>query len=541
MRLQDEREHPHGLSDHEFDALFTTRPAGDLRLPRLPVAHPPADLPARQPPQPPRPRLQGGGHDDDAVRHGHAQRHGPLPPRDRRHRPRAGARRRGRPDCASTWPTSACATARTPASTATTPRRCATGPGRGLSGAACVRVLVVNAGSSSLKLRLLGAGDAPKAVRPERRATGRRSTPRSRSCRGADAVGHRVVHGGTRFLAPVRVDDGVVAACASSPSSPRCTSPRRWTAWRRVGRALPDVPAVACFDTAFHATLPAAARDLRAAARVARALRPAALRLPRPLARLRVAARGRGARGSCRATSAPAPRWRPCATGAASTRRWASRRWRGSSWPPARAPSTRGSCSGSCATALDADAARARAGPRGRASSASPATPTCAPSWLATTPTRGWPSTSTSTACARRSRPWPPPSVASTRSSSRAASASTHPRSGARPPAASASSAWRSTRPPMPAPPPTPTSARPAPPSARSSSPRARTSRSPARSAGSWLGTRSDRHVHEAPGPVGSLARRRPAAPSVERSSMPLVMPRCSVQTTGWFSATASR
>ena len=49
MRLQDEREHPHGLTDREFDALFTTGPAGDLRLPRLPVADPPADLPARQP------------------------------------------------------------------------------------------------------------------------------------------------------------------------------------------------------------------------------------------------------------------------------------------------------------------------------------------------------------------------------------------------------------------------------------------------------------------------------------------------------------
>ena len=35
MRLQPETEHPHGLSDDEFDALFTTRPAGDLRLPRL--------------------------------------------------------------------------------------------------------------------------------------------------------------------------------------------------------------------------------------------------------------------------------------------------------------------------------------------------------------------------------------------------------------------------------------------------------------------------------------------------------------------------
>ncbi len=93
MRLQPESEHPHGLPDAEFDSLFTDRPAGRLRLPRLPVADPPPHLPAHEPRQPARARLQGGGHDDDAVRHGHAQRPRPLPPRDRRDRPRAGARR----------------------------------------------------------------------------------------------------------------------------------------------------------------------------------------------------------------------------------------------------------------------------------------------------------------------------------------------------------------------------------------------------------------------------------------------------------------
>ena len=63
------------------------RAAGDLRLPRLPVADPPPHLPPHQPPQHPRARLQGGGHDHHPVRHGHAQRPRPLPPRDRRDRP----------------------------------------------------------------------------------------------------------------------------------------------------------------------------------------------------------------------------------------------------------------------------------------------------------------------------------------------------------------------------------------------------------------------------------------------------------------------
>ena len=107
------------------------RPAGDLRLPRLPVADPPAHLPAHEPPQPARARLQGGGHDHDAVRHGHAQRHGPLPPGDGRHRPRARLWASGPPACARRWSTSGCASALTRASTGTTRTTCATGGCRG--------------------------------------------------------------------------------------------------------------------------------------------------------------------------------------------------------------------------------------------------------------------------------------------------------------------------------------------------------------------------------------------------------------------------
>ena len=69
MRLQDDREHPHGLSKRRLRLAVHPGQAGDLRLPRLPVADPPADLPADQPRQLPRPRLQGGRHDDHAVRH----------------------------------------------------------------------------------------------------------------------------------------------------------------------------------------------------------------------------------------------------------------------------------------------------------------------------------------------------------------------------------------------------------------------------------------------------------------------------------------
>ena len=129
MRLQDETEHPHGLSRRAVRRAVHRRQAGDLRLPRLPVADPPAHLPAHQPPQPARARLQGGGHHHDAVRHGDAQRHGPLPPRDRRDRPRARARPAGGAAAPGRWSTSGCAPAPTRASTGTTRRSCATGCG----------------------------------------------------------------------------------------------------------------------------------------------------------------------------------------------------------------------------------------------------------------------------------------------------------------------------------------------------------------------------------------------------------------------------
>src|SRR6266511_4070191 len=72
------------------------RQADRVRLPRLSVVDPPADVPPAQPPQPARARVQGRGHDHDAVRHGRAQRPRPVPPRRRRDRPRHRARGRGR-------------------------------------------------------------------------------------------------------------------------------------------------------------------------------------------------------------------------------------------------------------------------------------------------------------------------------------------------------------------------------------------------------------------------------------------------------------
>ena len=67
------------------------------------------------------------------------------------------------------------------------------------------------------------------------------------------AVGHRVVHGGTRFTAPVRVNDSVLEELQAIESLAPLHQPYNVAAIRTIHERAPDVPQVACFDTAFHA------------------------------------------------------------------------------------------------------------------------------------------------------------------------------------------------------------------------------------------------------------------------------------------------
>ncbi len=70
------------------------------------------------------------------------------------------------------------------------------------------------------------------------------------------AVAHRVVHGGERFRAAARVDDAVLAALSElNPLAP-LHQPHNLEGIRRLRAHWPDVPQVACFDTAFHAGMP---------------------------------------------------------------------------------------------------------------------------------------------------------------------------------------------------------------------------------------------------------------------------------------------
>jgi acetate kinase len=165
-------------------------------------------------------------------------------------------------------------------------------------------ILCINSGSSSLKFALFSVTDGPPkllasgAVEGIGRDGGRarldvaaaHATPEPREHPGhhrdhafaletafsllEDArlpavtlVGHRVVHGGAHYTAPVRVDETVVENLkAITPLAP-LHQPAAIAGIVAVTSRLPGVPQVACFDTAFHASLPEVARRLPLPAR----------------------------------------------------------------------------------------------------------------------------------------------------------------------------------------------------------------------------------------------------------------------------------
>lgn len=149
-----------------------------------------------------------------------------------------------------------------------------------------MHVLVVNAGSSSLKLAVLDPASGTRLVRARVERIG---TPEAfvrwdggepEDLDGADhaaalsaalprlieagapidAVGHRVVHGGEAFDSPTRIDDGVVDAIEALSDLAPLHVPANVAGLRAARALLPDVPHVAVFDTAFHSTLPRRAR-----------------------------------------------------------------------------------------------------------------------------------------------------------------------------------------------------------------------------------------------------------------------------------------
>jgi acetate kinase len=142
-----------------------------------------------------------------------------------------------------------------------------------------MRLLTINAGSSSLKFAIFALGDAEPVCELRGQLSGIGQGVAKLS--GVDwqtgnlklenhrdavalllervevaAVGHRVVHGGTRFVAPVKLDAAAIGALRDLIPLAPLHQPHNVAAIEAVAAALPETPQVACFDTAFHATMP---------------------------------------------------------------------------------------------------------------------------------------------------------------------------------------------------------------------------------------------------------------------------------------------
>ncbi len=123
-------------------------------------------------------------------------------------------------------------------------------------------VLTVNAGSSSVKLRLLDHDVLHRGAELSADTDGFDHTALEAAVRAwptPEAVAHRVVHGGTTFTGPVLVTPDVRTELEALTDLAPLHQPKSLAALDAVTELLPGVPAVASFDTAFHATIPPAA------------------------------------------------------------------------------------------------------------------------------------------------------------------------------------------------------------------------------------------------------------------------------------------
>ena len=78
---------------------------------------------------------------------------------------------------------------------------------------------------------------------------------------GFAGAGHRIVHGGARYSAPVRINDAVLAELEELVPLAPLHQPHHLAAIRALSAVAPNLPQIACFDTAFHAPQPLLARE----------------------------------------------------------------------------------------------------------------------------------------------------------------------------------------------------------------------------------------------------------------------------------------
>ena len=126
-----------------------------------------------------------------------------------------------------------------------------------------MRVLVLNAGSSSLKVSLVDEDDRvvvdPEFEVAEGRLDESQLAGAIRGMEGIEAIGHRIVHGGPRYPASVRIDGEVIRYLVTITDLAPLHLPAALAGIAAARELLPRVPAVACLDTAFHSRMPEAA------------------------------------------------------------------------------------------------------------------------------------------------------------------------------------------------------------------------------------------------------------------------------------------
>src|SRR5690606_25873670 len=143
-----------------------------------------------------------------------------------------------------------------------------------------VALLVLNAGSSSLKFRLFAADSLDELAggtienldfdgHAGAFASLRAELQRHAAATPVTAIAHRVVHGGDQYAGPVVIDDAVEAAIAALAPLAPLHNPASLAVIRAARDSFPGAPQLAVFDTAFHQTLPphawhyAVAEDIR--------------------------------------------------------------------------------------------------------------------------------------------------------------------------------------------------------------------------------------------------------------------------------------
>ena len=121
-----------------------------------------------------------------------------------------------------------------------------------------MRLLIVNVGSSTVKIRILDGDriDMSETIAIEPGRPGRLVERLGHELGSIDGVVHRVVHGGTEFTDPVLVDDDVLSRLRSLGPLAPLHQAQALDVLSEMRAASPALPHVACFDTAFHATLP---------------------------------------------------------------------------------------------------------------------------------------------------------------------------------------------------------------------------------------------------------------------------------------------